>query len=390
MTDYRIAVIPGDGIGSEVTAEAVKVLKALSEIRGFGIKFKEFPFGAEYYLKMGEALPKGAYDLLGEHDALMLGAIGDPRVPMGPLEQELLLALRFHFDQYLNLRPAKSFPKIPSPLSLPEGELLDILVVRENTEDFYMNLGGEFKKGDTSPASSPNPKELSHELSIERAIYKGKASLKLAFDPETPIAFSLGILSEPGIQRIARKAFTLARGRGESFIHSATKSNALPHIYGFWDRIVGEIGSAEFPDIKIQRMNVDNMAYQLARNPKSFGTILCPNLFGDIISDLAAGLIGGLGLAPSGNIGDKLSMFEPVHGSAPDIAGTGKANPLAAILSGGLLLEHLGEREASKHLDKAVRDYLSTSQRKELPIELGGNSSVTETGDRVAEFVRKG
>jgi 3-isopropylmalate dehydrogenase len=380
MTDYRIAVIPGDGIGPEVTTEALKALRALSERFGFGVSFKEFPFGAEYYVKNKEALPKGAFDLLGEYDALMLGAVGDPRVPMGPLEQELLLALRFHFDQYLNLRPAKSFPKVSTPLKLSEEEPLDVLVVRENTEDFYMNLGGELREDDASSK---------RELSLRRSIYDAEITLNLSFCPKVPLAFSLGVLSEPGVKRIAQKAFSLAKARGETFIHSATKSNALPHIYGFWDRIVLETGQKEHPEIEIKRMNVDNMAYQLPRNPKSFGTILCPNLFGDIISDLAAGLIGGLGLAPSGNIGDSLSMFEPVHGSAPDIAGTGKANPLAAILSAGLLLSHLGEGKAASHLDNAVRNYLGNSPIQELPFELGGKSDFRAVGDKVAELIRE-
>ncbi|MDR1080331.1 MAG: isocitrate/isopropylmalate dehydrogenase family protein, partial [Deltaproteobacteria bacterium] len=351
MPSYEIAVIPGDGIGPEVVCEAVKALNALAPRFGFTLKFRSYPFGAEYYLKHGEVLPKGAFDDLGEAGALLLGAVGDPRVPPGPLEQELLLALRFRFDQYINIRPSRSWPNAPIPVNLPEGAEIDILVVRENTEDFYMNLGASCS-GRTTAAALP----------FVRGLYRGEARVELELDPPMEAAFTLGVLTSPGTLRVAERALLLAEERGERVMYSATKANALPHLYGFWDRIVAEAADGH-PNVKLKKINVDNLAYQLPRAPHLFGVVLCPNLFGDIISDLAAGITGGLGLAASGNIGDGLSMFEPVHGSAPDIAGTGKANPLAAILSAGLMLDHLGEREAAAALTSAVERYLASSPR---------------------------
>jgi 3-isopropylmalate dehydrogenase len=373
----KIAVLPGDGIGPEVINEAKKVLTRAGEIFGLTLKTRDFPFGAERYLKTKETLPKGAFDDIGENDALLLGAIGDPRVPAGPLEQELILALRFHFDQYANLRPARSMPGVPSPVPGADVEPLDILVVRENTEDFYVNLGGR-------TAGSP----IGENIKIERGLYKGKGSIALEFEPPVSAAFSLGILTEPGTRRVAKKAFELARLRGEKKVKVATKSNALPHIYGHWDSIVSETAKAEFPGGEIKTLNVDNLAYQLVRSPRDFGVILCPNLFGDIISDLTAGLAGGLGLAPSANIGDGLSMFEPVHGSAPDIAGTGKANPLAAILSAALMLDHLNEKAAARAVEKAAEDYLRSVPREDFPFELGGKADTERVGDLVLERLK--
>ncbi|MDR1040513.1 MAG: isocitrate/isopropylmalate dehydrogenase family protein [Deltaproteobacteria bacterium] len=375
MPSYEIAVIPGDGIGPEVVCEALKALNALAPRFGFTIDPRSYPFGAEYYLKTGEVLPKGAFDDLGAARALLLGAVGDPRVPPGPLEQELLLALRFRFDQYLNLRPSRTWPNAPVPVALPEGAEIDILVVRENTEDFYMNLGG-----------SGRAPGLRAELPFERGLYKGEARIEVDLDPPTEAAFTLGILTSPATLRVADRAFRLASERGERVLYSATKSNALPHLYGFWDRTVAEAAKAH-PGVRLRNINVDNLAYQLPRSPQLYGVVLCPNLFGDIISDLAAGLSGGLGLAASGNIGDGLSMFEPVHGSAPDIAGTGKANPLAAILSVGLMLTHLGEKDAAAALEKAVETYLEKSPRVSLPYELEGGAPCPKVGDLVVQAI---
>ncbi|MDR2199451.1 MAG: isocitrate/isopropylmalate dehydrogenase family protein [Deltaproteobacteria bacterium] len=375
MAQYQIALIPGDGIGQEVVSTAREVLEVASSLCGFSLTFKEFPFGAEYYLKHKEVLPKGAFDEIGEANALLLGAVGDPRVPPGPLEQELLLALRFHFDQYLNLRPAMSLPNVPIPIRLDRDELIDLLIVRENTEDFYMNLGGSgFGK-------------LEGTIHADRGLYKLDGEIRLEFDPRIQAAYSVGVLSEPAVRRIANKAFQLADMYQKPFIHSATKSNALPHIYGFWDNVVADT-AASYPHIELRRINVDNLVYKLPRNPKEFGIILCPNLFGDIISDLVAGLTGGLGLTASGNIGDSLSMFEPVHGSAPDIAGTGKANPLAAIFSASMLLHHIGESEGAGMIETSVNLYLKYNEGAGLPLELGGKLKTPEVGEKVIEILR--
>ncbi|MDR1084551.1 MAG: isocitrate/isopropylmalate dehydrogenase family protein [Deltaproteobacteria bacterium] len=370
---YRVAVLPGDGIGPEVTAQARKVMNKAALITQNELLWQEFPFGAEYYLAHNVVLPPGALNDIGAYDALLLGAVGDPKVPPGPLEQELLLALRFHFDQYLNLRPALSFPNVPLPCPIPPDRTINIAVVRENTEDYYMGLGGLTE----NPADSFN-------LSAPRKLYSFKATLNTCVSPETKAAFSLGLLSEPGIRRITQKALTLTKARGEKSLTVATKANALPQYYGFWDKITRS-EAEKCPDIRVNLMNVDNLCYQLPRDPLAFGVILCPNLFGDIVSDLVSALAGGLGLAASGNIGDSLSMFEPVHGSAPDIAGTGKANPLAAILSGAMLLEHLKLNEAARLITKAVAEYLAGGLY--LPLELGGPADTDRVGTAVADLI---
>ncbi|MDR3155040.1 MAG: isocitrate/isopropylmalate dehydrogenase family protein [Deltaproteobacteria bacterium] len=375
MPSYEIAVIPGDGIGPEVIREALRALDALAPRFGFTARTKSYPFGAEHYLKTKEILPPGAFDDLGAAQALLLGAVGDPRVPHGPLEQGLLLAIRFRFDQYLNIRPARTWPKAPIPVNIPEEAEIDILVVRENTEDFYMNLGGVVQAG-----------KARADIPIERGLYKGAAKVEVSLDPPAEGAFTLGLLTSPATLRVAHKAFALAEGRGERVLHCATKSNALPHLYGFWDRTVAE-AAVSHPEVKLRPINVDNLAYQLSRSPQNYGLILCPNLFGDIVSDLAAGVTGGLGLAASANIGEGLSMFEPVHGSAPDIAGTGKANPLAAILSVSLMLGHLGEKDAALALEEAVGLYLNKSPRGLLPYELNGGAACSKVGDLVVQAV---
>lgn len=373
MKQYQLAVIGGDGIGPEVTAEARKAVTAAAEKFGFETAWTDFPFGAKYYLENKVALPQSAFEELADHDALLLGAIGDPRVPPGPLEQEILLALRFYFDQYVNLRPAQSFPGVPLPVALPEGENLDVVIVRENTEDLYMGIGG-------SGAGS-----FSIPVSAERGLYDFSGSIEFDFSDDIESAFSMGVMTRPGIERITRYAFDLARSRGEKKVNVISKANAVPHLYGFWDKVIREVVKAEYSDIEYASVNVDAACYLMARNPGGWGVVLCPNLFGDIISDLMSGLAGGLGLAAAGNIGDQLSMFEPVHGSAPTIAGTGKANPLAAILSAAMLLRHLGEEEAAKAVEKAVRDYLTSDRPK--PIEQGGTAVTSAAGDMVAELI---
>lgn len=366
MRKYNVAVIAGDGIGPEVTAEARKVADAAARRFGFAIEWADFPFGAEYYLAHGETLPKTALAELAGFDALLLGAIGDPKVPPGPLEQGILLKLRFHFDQYMNLRAAKSYAGAPS------AGPMDAVVVRENTEDLYMGLGG---RGVGS---------LSARLELERRLYSLAGAVDLAITAETEAAFSIGVMTRPGIERIARQAFALARRRGESRVEVVSKANAVPHLYGFWDETTRAVARAEFPELEYVSVNVDAMCYLACREPSKRRVVLCPNLFGDIVSDLLSGLAGGLGLAASGNMGDGLSMFEPVHGSAPGIAGTGKANPLAAILSGAMLLDHLGETGAGTAVERAVSAYLAEAGEDDRPVELGGKAATVRVGEAVA------
>ncbi len=368
---YRIARIGGDGIGPEVVAETSRVVEAAGRARGFDINWTDYPFGAGHYLKTKEVLPQSALEELASHDALLLGAIGDPAVKPGILEQGILLKLRFHFDQYVNLRPAKSLPRVPLPV---KADSVDIVVVRENTEDFYMNLGG---------ISGGKAFEIDFEAS--RSAYDLKGKVSLAFDPSCHAAVQLGIATEAGVRRITEYACKTANARNEDEIVLASKSNALSWIYGFWEEVAED--ESEKHGVKCSVANVDALCYHLVRNPERYGVILTPNMFGDIISDLLAGIAGGLGTAAGANIGDGLSMFEPVHGSAPDIAGTGRANPVAAILSGAVMLQHIGEPAAADAVKKAVEDYLAESESKDLPFEFGGTATVSRAGEAIAERI---
>lgn len=366
---YHIARIDGDGIGPEVISEAVKVLEVAGSTQDLKFKWTEFPFGARHYLESGEALPESALAELGKHNALLLGAIGDPSVKPGILEQGILLKLRFHFDQYVNLRPAKSYPRIPLPI---KTESMDTVVVRENTEDFYMGLGA---RSQMSP--------LETNISTNRSSYTLQGHLRLDFDPPCASAVQIGIATEGAIRRITAFACKTAKNRGEKSFVLASKSNALSWIYGFWEEVAAD--EAKKRGMALSIANVDALCYHLVRDPGHYGVILTPNMFGDIVSDLLAGIAGGLGVAAGANIGDGLSMFEPVHGSAPDIAGTGRANPVAAILSAAMMLRHLGEDTAAAIIENAVVSFLDESEKKELPWEFGGKASVISVGNTIAK-----
>lgn len=372
MKKYAIAVVAGDGIGPEVIGEARKVLDRAGGKFGFEFEWREFPYGARHYLATGEILPDGAVGEMEKCDAMLLGAIGDPAVKPGVLEHGILLALRFRCDQYVNLRPALSFPRVPTPVPL-DGKRIDTVVVRENTEDLYMGIGGETQDG-----------ALTLPVDVERGGYNLNGELNLKTEPAYPFAAQIAVNSRYAVERITRYACDLARKRGEDKVTVVSKSNAVSALYGFFEEVAQDVMAREYPELKYGMVNVDALCYHLVRNPAGYGVLLCPNLFGDIISDLQAGLAGGLGTAAGGNIGDGLSMFEPVHGSAPDIAGTGRANPVAAILSGGLLLRHLGEAEAADAVNAAVGEFLETAKQEELPYEFGGKACVREVGDSVA------
>ncbi|SHN64528.1 isocitrate/isopropylmalate dehydrogenase family protein [Desulfovibrio litoralis] len=376
MKQYNIAYLPGDGIGPEVSAEAHKVLAKVSSDYGFSLKWVEFPYGATHYLKTGELLSQSALTEMADCSAMMLGAVGDPKVKPGVLEQGILLALRFHFDQYINLRPAVSFPNVPLPIALPKGEQINCVVVRENTEDFYMGIGGRGRKNFQVP------------LHAKRALYDFNATLDVKLDQDIEMAIQLGAISRPGIERVTRFGCELAKKRGEKNVALVSKSNAVPHIYGFLDEVTKEVVAKEYPDLTLSVVNVDALCYHLARKPQGWGVMICPNLFGDIVSDLLAGLAGGLGVAAAGNIGDGLSMFEPIHGSAPDIAGTGKANPIAAILSAAMMLQHVGEDKAAAVIEDAVKAYLADAKLPQMPIEFGGSASCSNVGDMVLARIK--
>jgi len=323
-TSHRIAVIGGDGIGPEVTAEALKVLEAVSDAT---FEQTRYDLGAERYLATGEVLPDSVLDEIRGHDAILLGAVGgkpgDPSLPPGILERGLLLRLRFALDHYVNLRPSRIFPGVTTPLSdavLAKGEV-DFVVVREGTEGPYTGNGGAVRVG--------TPHEVATEVSLNTAF---------------------------GVERVVRDAFGRAAARPRRTLTLVHKTNVLVHAGAVWTRIVDEV-AAEFPDVEVDYLHVDAATIFLSTDPARFDVIVTDNLFGDILTDLAAAVTGGIGLAASGNINpDRTapSMFEPVHGSAPDIAGQQKADPTAAILSAGMLLDHLGLADDAARIEKAV------------------------------------
>jgi len=327
-----IAVIGGDGIGPEVVAEGLKVLSAVTSATGSGslkINTTDYDLGARRWLATGETLPDSVLAEIRGHDAILLGAVGDPGVPSGVLERGLLLRLRFALDQYVNLRPVRLYPGVRSPLAIervaPDG--IDFVVVREGTEGPYVGNGGALRVG--------TPAEIATEVSVN---------------------------TRYGVERVVRDAFTRAQGRGRRHLTLVHKHNVLVHAGDLWRRTVDEVG-AEFPDVTTAYQHVDAATIFMVSDPGRFDVIVTDNLFGDILTDIAAAIAGGIGLAASGNInpeGTAPSMFEPVHGSAPDIAGQGKADPTAAILSVAMLLDHLGRHEDAARVEQAVASDLST------------------------------
>jgi 3-isopropylmalate dehydrogenase len=334
----RLAVIPGDGIGPEVVDEALKVLRAVVP----DVETTSYDLGAARWQRTGELLPDTVLDELRGHEAILLGAVGDPGVPSGILERGLLLRLRFELDHHVNLRPARLFDGVSSPLAEPGP--IDILCVREGTEGPYTGNGGVLRR-DT-------PHEVATEVSVNTAF---------------------------GVERVVRYAFERALGRPRRHLTLVHKTNVLTFAGSLWSRTVEEV-SAEFPEVTVAYSHVDAAAMYFLTDPGRFDVVVTDNLFGDIITDVAAAVTGGIGLAASGNLdvsGTNPSMFEPVHGSAPDIAGQGVADPTAAVLSGALLLEHLGRPDQARKVTAAVAFDLSTRDPR-------GPVRTTDVGDRLA------
>jgi len=371
---YHIAVIPGDGIGPEVINEGLRVLDAVSNIYNVKFDFKIYPYGGSHYLKTGEILPDEALKEMEKMDAIYLGAVGHPEVPPGILEKGLLLKLRFYFDQYVNLRPVTLYPNVETPLKGKGLQDINFYVIRENTEDFYVGLGCRFKS-DTHKAN----------LNIERKLYSLRFDVKVLANKSEEFAYQIGVISRKGAERVIRYAFEFCRRKGLKRVTSVDKANVLSEIYGLWRDIFMEV-SKDYPEIEAEFTFVDAAAMWFVKNPERFHVVVTPNMFGDILTDLGAIIQGGMGLAPGGNINpDGVSMFEPIHGSAPKYAGKGLANPIAAILAAKLMLEYLGEEEAAKAIDKAVRNVLIEGKVK--PRDLGGNSSTSEVGKAIAEKI---
>ena len=373
---YKIGVIRGDGIGPEVVEEAVKSLKAIEQCTpNISFEFIEFPFGWKHYKQTGELVSDRSMDELGKMDCLLLGALGHPDAPQGLLEQQVLLKIRFGLDQYVNLRPIKLYPNVACPLKGKGPADIDFYVVRENTEDFYVALGGRFNgKG-------------KEKLSLKRKLYDCEFDISFESSKKMEYGYQVGLISEQGARRVIEYAFELAEAKGKTKVTSVDKANVLTHIYSLWRKAFADVAK-NYPNISTEFNYVDAITMWFVKNPEWFQVVVTPNMFGDIITDLGAMIQGGLGLAPGGNINPKgVSMFEPIHGSAPKYAGLNVADPLATILAGQLMLDHLKEGKAAKLLDSAVVELLK--EGKVLPKDLGGSASTSAVGDEVSKMVNE-
>ncbi len=350
---YKIAVLPGDGIGPEVVNEGLKVLQAAADVCGFKYETKDYDFGGERYLKTGEVLPDSALNEFRQFDAIYLGAIGHPDVEPGILERGILLKTRFELDQYINLRPIKLYPGVETPIKDKGPEHIDFVVVRENTEGMYAGLGGNFKVG------TPD------EVAVQEMICTRK-----------------------GVERCIRYAFELCQARNkDNTLHLVDKANVLTYAFGLWRRVFAEVAN-EYKDIKAEYAFVDATCMWMVKNPEWFDVIVVENMFGDIITDLGAMIQGGMGVAASGNINPEgVSMFEPIHGSAPKYTGKNVINPLAAICAVQMMLDHLGEKQAAQKVEQAIASALGSGKMKDLSPRSGLKTS--EIGDMIVELIRQ-
>jgi tartrate dehydrogenase/decarboxylase / D-malate dehydrogenase len=343
MKTYRIAVIAGDGIGKEVVPAGIDVLHMAADQGGFRCDFTDVPWGCDYYLQTGRMMDADGIDQLMKFDAIYLGAIGDPRVSDAISARELILPLRQRLGQYVNLRPMRLMPGITSPLANRGVADIDMICVRENSEGEYCGIGGRLHGG--------TPQEMAEQT---------------------------GVFTRHGIERIARYAFRLAETRPRKMLASATKSNALQHVMVLWDEVVADV-AREFPHIELKKYHVDALCARMVTHPHTLDVIVASNLFGDILTDIGSAISGSLGVAPGGNINpDRTtpSMFEPIHGSAPDIAGKGIANPIAAIWAGAMMLDHLGERAAHDRILRSIEIVLAEGSIK-TP-DLGGRATTAD------------
>jgi len=349
---YKIGVIPGDGVGPEVIREGLKVIDAASKKAGFKYETVTYDFGGERYLKTEEVLPDSALEEMKQLDAIYLGAVGHPRVKPGILEKGLLLRLRFELDQYINLRPVILYPGVPTPLKDKKPEDIDFVVVRENTEGLYLGIGRITKK------DSPE------EVAVQEMVNTRK-----------------------GVERCIRYAFELTRKRKKKMkLTLVDKANVLTFAHDLWQRVFYKVGE-EYPDVEKDHAYVDACCMWFVKNPEWFDTIVTCNMFGDIITDLGAIIQGGMGVAAGGNINPEgVSMFEPIHGSAPKYTGKNVINPIATIAAGQMLLENLGEEAGAKLIDEAIRKALSSGKIKGLSAGKMGLST-SQVGDLIAKYI---
>lgn len=354
MNTYKIAVIAGDGIGPEVIAEGVKVLKRAAEMDGsFSFDFTFFPWGCEYYLEHGEMMPKDGIETLKGFDAIFLGAVGDPKVPDHISLWDLLLVIRKSFDQYINLRPVKLLKGAPCPLKDAGTDDIDMIFIRENSEGEYAGSGAW--------------------------LYKGKPN---------EVVIQNGVFSRAGCERVIRYAFELAKKEGKT-LTSISKGNALNYSMVFWDQIFAEV-SKEYPEVETHKLLVDAASMFMVKDPKRFQVVVTSNLFGDILTDLGAAISGGMGLAAGANLNPERkypSMFEPIHGSAPDIAGQGLADPLATIWAASQMLDFFGHEDWGKKIVDGIETMLV--EKKCLTPDLGGSATTSQVGDAFCELLGK-
>mgnify|MGYP005847437691 CR=1 FL=1 len=351
MKTYKIAVVPGDGIGQEIIPEGMRVLDHVAKNEGFQLEYTQFPYSAEHYQKTGEFMPANGLDLLRPFDAIYFGAIGRPDVDDTLPATRYTFRVRKGFQQYVNYRPVKLIPGVPGPLRNAKAGEVDFVIIRENTEGEFSETGN-------------------------------------FVNPETPNGFAvqLSIFTRQGIERVAHFAFQLAAKR-KKLVTNVTKSNTLIHSMLYWDQIIGEV-SRQYPDVRYEKMYVDNAGANFVLRPNHFDVLLCTNMIGDILSDLGAALMGSLGLGPSGNINperDYPSMFEPIHGSAPDIAFKGIANPVSAVWSGALMLQHLGEADAAQKIESAI--FKTLEDRANWTADLGGSARTKDVTDAVIRHI---
>jgi tartrate dehydrogenase/decarboxylase/D-malate dehydrogenase len=354
MGKYTVAVIPGDGVGKEVVDEGIRVMETLGVLDpNLAFAFVRFDWGSEYYFRNGRMMPEDAIEMLSTFDAIYLGAVGDPRLPDHVTLQGLLLPIRRAFDQYVNVRPAILYEGIESPLKGKNPGDIDMLVVRENTEGEYSDIGGRVYQGSD------------HEVAIQGAMFTRR-----------------------GTERILRYAFELARQRPRKQLTSITKSNAQRHSMVFWDEVFRAVAK-DYPDVQTNSLLVDAACLNFVLRPERFDVVVASNLFGDILTDLSAALVGGLGLAPAANLNPSRkhpSMFEPVHGSAPDIAGKGIANPLASILTAAMMLDFLNEKSDATLINRAVAHVLA--EHKVRTPDMGGHATTRQVADEVIRAIQ--
>ncbi len=353
MQHYSLAVIAGDGVGPEVMSEGLKVLNAVAEKHG-GIQFEinHFPWNCQYYLQHGRMMPENGLDILRQYDAILLGAIGDPQVPDHISVWEIILPIRRVFQQYVNMRPIKLLKGLQSPLRYKDHKDLDFVVIRENTEGEYSNMGGRIHEG------------TPYEIAVQNNVF-----------------------TRYGTERIIRFAYQYATDHQLSSVTAATKSNGINHSMPFWDEIVKEV-NREYPQIETNIYHIDALAAYFITRPEQFDVVVASNLFGDILTDLGAAIIGGLGFAPSGNINPEKkypSMFEPIHGSAPDIAGKGIANPIGQIWSVAMMFDHLGYPECYNWILNGIETVLEKGKIR-TP-DLNGDATTKEFGDAITDEI---